>query len=177
MYHRFRILRIWVRCMKIAALDCLNPWFPALESANRIPAMANHTMAMANHTLPCLIDDGTVCQGRAVTGLLPVWAVMCVCVFGWMFVCLCVRVSFWLHAVYWVCIGLNSWGELCLVRYVCLCMNGCVSFECEEIWWILNDLMHLFLGCFYACLCHSWFSLIFGHHRTIQTCLGVCVCV
>ena len=108
--HRFRILRIWVSCMKIAALDCLNPWFPALESANRIPAMANHTMAMANHTLPCLIDDGTVCQGRAVTGLLPVWAVKCVCVFGCMRVWVYVCVSVWacvfliMYAVYWVCI-------------------------------------------------------------------------
>ena len=109
--HRFRILRIWVSCMKIAALDCLNPWFPALESANRIPAMANHTMAMANHMLPCLIDDGTVCQGRAVTGLLPVWAVKCVCVsvclgvcvFGCVCVCLCVRVSFWLCTLFIGC--------------------------------------------------------------------------
>ena len=33
--------------------------------------------------------------------------------------------------------------------------------------------MHLFLGCFYACLCHSWLSSIFGHHRTVQTCLVV----
>ena len=135
--HRFRILRIWVSCMKIAALDCLNPWFPALESANRIPAMANHTMAMANHTLPCLIDDGTVCQGRAVTGLLPVWAVMCVCVCVcvWVYVCVsvCACVFLLMYAVYWVCIGLNSWGELCLVRFVCLWMNGCVSFECEEL--------------------------------------------
>ena len=110
--HRFRILRIWVSCMKIAALDCLNPWFPALESANRIPAMANHTMAMANHTLPCLIDDGTVCQGRAVTGLLPVWAVMCVCVCLGVCVCVCFGVR--------VCLG------VCVCVCVCVCLSAYV---------------------------------------------------
>ena len=134
--HRFRILRIWVSCMKIAALDCLNPWFPALESANRIPAMANHTMAMANHTLPCLIDDGTVCQGRAVTGLLPVWAVVCVCVCLGVRVCVLgvsLFVCLLMCAVDWVCIDLNGWGELYLVKFVCLCVNGCVFYECEKL--------------------------------------------
>ena len=75
--------------------------------------MANHTMAMANHTLPCLIDDGTVCQGRAVTGLLPVSAVVCVCVCVWVYVCVCVLgvslfVCLLMYAVDWVCIGLNG---------------------------------------------------------------------
>ena len=129
--HRFRILRIWVSCMKIAALDCLNPWFPALESANRIPAMANHTMAMANHTLPCLIDDGTVCQGRAVTGLLPVWAVVCVCVFGCMFgyMCVCVRrVSVCVSAYVrcWLGVHWLKWLRRALFGKICM-------FVCERV--------------------------------------------
>ena len=101
-------------------------------------------------------------------------------------VCACVPLL--MNAVDWVCIGLNSWGELHLAKFVYLCVNGCVFFECEELeimnslscfcifesslevtqWVVTRPYASLFkmLLCIYACVCI--FAFI---------CIRVCVCV
>ena len=46
-----------------------------------------------------------------------------------MFVSVCLL----MYTADWVCIGLNGRGELYLVKFVCLCVNGCVFYESEEL--------------------------------------------